>query len=478
MRIFDTSVQLLKYRVLKEVIKYAHQGHLRDVYVTLPKIISPGPKAEIRCCIYKERAITQERIKIAMGGNKDNPNIVEVIDIACDECPAGGLYVTPSCRGCIAHHCHESCPKDAITIIDRKAVINSQKCVECGRCTKVCPYNAIVMHQRPCVVSCKPKAITVGADKKVNINNDKCIECGACVKMCPFGAIMDKSYVLDVVDMIKGSDNGTNYKLYAVIAPAIVSQFKYVKIEQIVTAIIKMGFHQVVEAALGADITLHKEAKELAEVDILTTSCCPSFVKYIETSFPTLTQYISHSVSPMVETARLIKSTDPTAKVVFIGPCVAKKSEFKLEKCGGAIDSVISFEELQAFIDALDIDAATLEPTPLDNGSFYGRIFAKSGGILQGITYLAEKNNIAIKPVSMNGLTECKVELSKLKSKVSEYNFFEGMACEMGCINGPLCLSRGKKNISDVERYGKQAKELEIDNSVLLYEQLSNSIKK
>ncbi len=470
MRIFDTSVQLLKYRVLKEVIKSGFEGNIKDVYINLPKIISPGPKSEIRCCIYKERAIMQERIKMAMGGDVNNPNVVEVLDIACDECPAGGLYVTPSCRGCIAHYCYESCPKGAIEIIDRKAVINNDKCVECGKCTKVCPYNAITMHQRPCVASCKPRAISVDDDKKAVINNDKCVECGACVKMCPFGAIMDKSYVLDVVDMIKESQGGENYRLYAVIAPAIVSQFKYVKIEQVITAMHKMGFHQIVEAALGADITLHKEAQELTEVDILTTSCCPSFVKYIEKNFPTLTQYISHSVSPMVETAKLIKSSDPTAKVVFIGPCVGKKSEYKLEKTGGAIDSVISFEELQAFIDALNIDVASLEDTPLNNGSFYGRIFAKAGGIVEGVKYLAEKGGIEVNPISMSGLAECKLELTKLKMKSSKFNFFEGMACESGCINGPLCLSRGKKSVEDVDRYGKEAKETVIDNSVRLYE--------
>ncbi len=470
MRFFDTSVQLLKYRVLKEVIKSAYQGDLQDIYVRLPKIISPGPKSEIRCCIYKERAITLERIKIAMGGNKSNPNIVEVLDIACDECPAGGLYVTPSCRGCIAHYCQESCPKDAITIIDKKAVIDTEKCIECGKCTKVCPYNAIVLHQRPCAVNCVPKAISVDSNKKAVIDNDKCIQCGACVKMCPFGAIMEKSYVLDVVDMLKESNNGKNFKIYAVIAPAIVSQFKYVKIEQIVTAIHKLGFHQVVEAALGADITLHKEAQELTEVDFLTTSCCPSFVKYIENNFPSLTQYISHSVSPMVETARLIKNSDPNAKVIFIGPCVAKKGEFQLEKCGGAIDCVISFEELQAFIDALDVDVMNLEGTPLNNASYYGRIFAKAGGIVQGVQYLAQKNGIEVNPVSMSGLLECKAELMKLKMKNSSYNFFEGMACESGCINGPLCLNRGKKNINDVDRYGNEAKEKNIDNSIRLYE--------
>lgn len=139
MRIFDTSVQKLKYLVLKALIKNEYEHCYDNVYIDIPKEISPGPKAEMRCCIYKERAIVQERIKLALGGNKNNPNVVEVIDIACDECPIGGVFVTPSCRGCIVHRCKEACPKDAIQIIDRKAVIDKSKCIECGKCTQACP---------------------------------------------------------------------------------------------------------------------------------------------------------------------------------------------------------------------------------------------------------------------------------------------------------------------------------------------------
>lgn len=149
--------------------------------------------------------------------------------------------------------------------------------------------------------SCKVNAISMDADKKAVIDNDKCVSCGACVYQCPFGAIMDKSYVLDAIDILKKSDGNKNYKVYAIIAPSIVSQFKYAKIEQVVTGIHELGFHQVVEAALGADITLYHEANEWKEKGLMTTSCCPSFVKYIEKYFPDMVNLISHSVSPMVE---------------------------------------------------------------------------------------------------------------------------------------------------------------------------------
>lgn len=469
-RIFDTNVQKLKYDVLKAIIRNEYEHCYDNIYIDIPKEISPGPKATMRCCIFKERAIVQERIKLALGGDKNNPNVVEVIDIACDECPIGGIFVTSACRGCIVHRCQEVCPRDAIQIIDHKAVVDKSKCVECGKCTQACPYGAILHQKRPCVSSCKVKAITVGEDKKAVIDNNKCISCGACVYQCPFGAIVDKSMIMESIDILKKSEEGKKYHVYAVIAPSIVSQFKYAKIEQVVTGIRKLGFHQVVEAALGADITLYHEAEEWKEKGVLTTSCCPSFVMFVEKNFPDLAKYVSHSVSPMVEAAMLIKRTDPMGKVIFIGPCASKKLEYKLPKTQGAIDSVLSFEELQAFLDARDIDVGSLEETSLDNASFYGRIFAKSGGIAQGISDVAAEYGIeGIKPLAMNGIDECRAALMKLKLNRATENFFEGMACDGGCLNGALCLNHGPKNVIDVDKYGASAKEKTIDNSVKLY---------
>lgn len=470
-RVFDTNVQLIKYKVLKEIIRRAYEGGMEDAYTEIPKIISPGPKSELRCCIYKERAVLQERIKMAMGGDKKNPNVVQVIDIACDECPIDGMYVTPACRGCIVHSCKEVCPKDAITIVNKKAVIDKEKCIECGKCTKACPYTAIIAQHRPCVQSCKVKAISMNEDKKAVIDNDKCISCGACVYQCPFGAITDKSLVLDIIDILKKSEDNKKYRVYAVIAPSIVSQCRFGRVSQVVTAIKMLGFHQVVEAALGADITLYHEAKEWAEKRVMTTSCCPSFVTYVEKNFPELVKYISHSVSPMIETAMLIKHSDPTAKVIFIGPCASKKNEYTLAKTNGAIDSVMSFEELQAFVDARHIDTTVLEDTELNNASYYGRIFAKSGGIAQGIAEVAAEMGVeGVKPIAMNGIDECKINLLKLKLDKATENFFEGMACEGGCLNGPLCITHSPRNVVDVDKYGNEAKEKTIFNSVKLYE--------
>jgi iron only hydrogenase large subunit-like protein len=249
-----------------------------------------------------------------------------VIDIACDECPAAGYSVTDSCRGCLAHRCEDVCKRGAISFDHHHvAHIDKTKCIECGQCAKVCPYTAIVNRKRPCQNACKIHAIDIRNDGAAEINNDKCISCGACVYQCPFGAIMDKSFIINVIDIIQKSENNTKYKVYAIVAPSISSQFTYAKLGQVVSGIKKLGFHTVIEAALGADMVAAEESKELAEKGFLTSSCCPGFVEYIKKSFPALVPYISHNLSPMAALSKWIKQREQNCKIIFIGPCTAKK---------------------------------------------------------------------------------------------------------------------------------------------------------
>ena len=267
---FDTSVQELKYKVLKEIAKGLFNDTLLEEYNEIPQRISPGPKSTMRCCIYKERAIVLERMKLALGGNKNIDNVVEVIRIACDECPLGGYEVTNRCRGCIAHRCQKECHRDAIRFdeVTRTAVIDKTKCVNCGMCAKACQYNAIQNYLRPCVQACKVKAISMDEDHAAKIDDEKCVQCGACVYQCPFGAIMDKSMMKEAIDILKDSDFSKKYPVYAIVAPSISSQYKGVQLGQVVTALKNLGFQDVVEAALGADMVAYSEAKELEEKGI------------------------------------------------------------------------------------------------------------------------------------------------------------------------------------------------------------------
>ena len=469
MRKFDTKVQYLKYKVLREVAHQAWEDTLFQNLLDIPQMIVPGKTSTMRCCVYKERAILSERVKIAMGGSSENPNVIEVIDIACDECPAAGYEVTNFCRGCLAHRCEDVCKRGALSFDhNHVAHIDKSKCVECGQCARVCPYSAIINRKRPCQLACKIKAISINENNAAAIDNSKCIQCGACVYQCPFGAITDKSYILNVIDLLKKSQNNEKYKVYAVVAPSISSQFNYAKLGQVITGLKKLGFYTVIEAALGADMVAMAESKELSEKGFLTSSCCPAFVQYIKSSFPNLLPLVSHNLSPMATLAKYIKKTNEKAKVVFIGPCTAKKAEAQLDSVKPFIDSVLTFEELQALFDSKNIDITTLEEDVLDNASYYGRIFARSGGLSDAVSQALTEQNIEfpLKPSVCDGIENCRIALLKKSKNVLDANFIEGMACTGGCIGGAGCLTHGEKSKADVDKYGKEAFEKTISNAV------------
>ncbi len=469
MRKFDTKVQHLKYKVLREVAREAWNDTLLENVLNIPQTIVPGKTPTMRCCVYKERAILGERVKLAMGGDKSNPNIIEVIDIACDECPAAGYEVTDSCRGCLAHRCEDVCKRGAISFDhNHVAHIDKSKCVECGQCAKVCPYAAIVNRKRPCQIACKVKAISIREDNAAAIDNEKCIQCGACVYQCPFGAITDKSYILDVIDLIKKSENNKKYKVYAIVAPSISSQFTYAKLGQVISGLKELGFYTVIEAALGADMVAQAESQELAEKGFLTSSCCPAFVQYIKSAFPKLLPYVSHNLSPMAALAKYLKDTTEDAKVVFIGPCTAKKAEMKLDTVKPYVDSVLTFEELQALFDSRDMEITSLPEDVLDNASYFGRIFARSGGLSDAVAEGLKEQGIEfdLKAIPCDGIEACRMALLKKSKNVLDANFIEGMACVGGCIGGAGCLTHGEKNKAQVDVYGREALEKTISDAI------------
>lgn len=469
MRKFDTKVQYLKYKVLREVARQAWAERLPVSAIDIPKTIVPGKTPTMRCCVYKERAILAERVKMAMGGDRSNPNVIQVIDIACDECPAAGYEVTDSCRGCLAHRCEDVCKRGAISFDhNHVAHIDKSKCVECGQCANVCPFTAIINRKRPCQNACKVKAISINEDNAAAIDDQKCISCGACVYQCPFGAITDKSFILNVIDMLKKSESNTKYKTYAIVAPSISSQFSYAKLGQVITALKKMGFHTVIEAALGADMVAKSESVELAEKGFLTSSCCPAFVDYVGKNFPDMLPLVSHNLSPMTTIAKYIKQRENDCKTVFIGPCTAKKAEVQKESVKPFVDAVITFEELQALFDSLDMDITQFEEDVLDNASYFGRIFARSGGLTDAVAQAIQEQSLDfdLKPCTCDGIEACKIALLKKSKNLTDANFIEGMACIGGCINGAGCLTHGEKNKAEVDKYGREAYEKTILDAV------------
>ena len=272
----------------------------------------------------------------------------------------------------------------------------------------------------------------------------------------------------NVIDIIKKSENNEKYKVYAMVAPSISSQFTYAKLGQVISGLKELGFFTVVEAALGADMVAQAESRELAEKGLLTSSCCPAFVAYVKSAFPDLLKYVSHNLSPMATLAKYIKDTTPNAKIVFIGPCTAKKAEAQLEEVKPYIDAVMTFEELQALYDSKDIDITTLGEDVLDNASYFGRIFARSGGLSDAVAQGLKEQNLDfdLKAVPCDGIEACRMALLKLNKGILDGNFIEGMACIGGCIGGAGCLTHGEKNKAEVDKYGREAFEKTIGDAV------------
>lgn len=458
---FETQLKKLKHEVLKNVAKLEKEGKLTSEELKkIPYEIIKGDKPQYRCCIYKERAIVSERAKLAAGylpngeegeliDLKDSNQIIYVIEPACDRCPINKYNVTDSCRGCLAHKCMEACPVNAITQVNGRAYINQELCRECGMCKKACPYDAISEVMRPCKRACPTGALDIGTDdRRAIIKEEDCVNCGACMAACPFGAISDKSSIVYVTSELLDNDN-----VYAVVAPAISGQFGMkVSYGQIKDAIVKLGFKDMLEAACGADaVTVHETNEFIERMEngdkYMTNSCCPAFLTYIEKKFSTEKDKISGTVSPMIATGRYIKSNDPKAKVIFIGPCTAKKSEATKESLKDAVDYVITFEELIALFDAFDIDVEKCENIEVNDASILGRGFGALGGLTAAIQNYAKdkKCDSEFKPVKVCGPNELKKTMTIAKVGKLSGNFVEGMMCDGGCINGPGTITSAMK---------------------------------
>ena len=444
----------MKHSALVTVAKYSFEGTLdkHKDYIPL-EIIPHGSQATYRCCVYREREILRNRVDWACGRASvydgqhyyftDEP--VAVINSACEGCPLQRYTVTSNCQHCMAQRCMEACRFDAIIMTHQGAVIDPDKCRECGMCAQACPYNAISDARRPCVRSCPVDAISVDKkNRRASIDYNKCISCGSCTVACPFSAISDVSMICDVIgDIREGKE------IYACFAPSIEGQFGGVSVGEMIVALTQLGFAGAMEVALGADATAYYEAQEAKEVaregGHMTTSCCPAFYNMVQKHYPQLMDKVSHTVSPMVATARFIKKEHPGAKVAFIGPCIAKKSEvrrYQRAKAEGA-DYAITFEELAAMFEAKGVDPEAVAAAGVQQGSIYGKNFATTGGVSAAVqqVLVEDQFDMPVSCLKCSGAAECKKALLMLRAgKVSE-TIIEGMACEGGCINGPAKIT-------------------------------------
>ena len=441
----DKGLVELKHHVIREVCRMAwddaitHENREKIVYE-----ISPGPKPQYRCCVYKEREIVRGRIRLAMGQSPDfshpSDNVVAVIPAACDDCPVQEYTVTDSCRFCLGKACLNACKFGAITPGSVKMHIDPDKCKSCGMCAKACPFGAIVHLERPCKKACPVGAISYDENGFCLIDDEKCVHCGHCIHNCPFGAIGSKIYVVDVIRAIKSGK-----RVIAMCAPATEGQFgKDVGMASIKAALVKIGFADMVEVGLGGDMTAAYEAKEWIEARKegrkLTTSCCPAFISLLHHHFPE--QYKnnkSETVSPMVAVSRYLKSQDPDCVTVFIGPCIAKKGETLNPSIADNADYALTYGEMVALLDSKGVEVTPV-PEDYQEASVFGKRFAGTGGVanavLEAMKEMGEDTE-EISLLSCSGADECKKALLMLKSGRLKEDFIEGMMCPGGCVGGP-----------------------------------------
>ena len=437
----DENVIKIKHDVLYEVAKLAFADELEEKRDGIAQSLIPGPTPQFRCCIYKEREIIRQRVRLAEGkapGMHDDGNIVQVIRSACEDCPISSYVVTDNCQNCIGKACINACNFGAIEMGRHRSHIDASKCKECGKCAQACPYHAIAALKRPCKFSCPVDAISYDENGISVINEEKCIRCGLCIHRCPFGAIGSKTFIVDVIKAIK-----SEHPVYALVAPATEGQFgEHITMNSWKKAMKAVGFTDLVEVGLGGDMTAAYEAEEWAEAykngKKMTTSCCPAFVNMVKKHYPELIENVSTTISPMCAVSRMLKAKEPDAVTVFIGPCISKKSEVKDHAIEGNADYALTYSEIRAIMHARNVELEE-DDNSYQESSIYGKRFANSGGVTEAVLQSLKESDdeIAATVNKCNGAAECKKALLLMKVGRLPEDFIEGMICEGGCVGGP-----------------------------------------
>ncbi|WBW50440.1 4Fe-4S dicluster domain-containing protein [Peptoniphilus equinus] len=477
------SIVDIRRKVFTEIARIAYEDlDISELEDSSYRIV-PGEVAKYREDIFRERAVADERLRLAMGmdvrsisvyrkltdgfdkvdmdTNAYEQPLINVIKFACEACPTKAHVVTDNCRKCMAHPCTNVCPVNAVSVGRDRAHIDKEKCINCGRCKEACPYHAIVMYDRPCAAACGVDAIGSDEYNRAEINHDECVACGRCIASCPFGAIADKTQIYQLIKAIKSKK-----QVYAIIAPSFVGQFGAKSSPaQIVEGIKRLGFKDVVEVSLGADVTTMNEAKEYLhrvpnDIDYMGTSCCFSWSLMVKNRFPELYDQISDSGSPMRYTAEYIHERDPEGVVCFIGPCTSKKLEALDTRVKSYVDFVITFEELMGMFVAKGIEPSEIAiDSSVDDASALGRGYPIAGGVADAVKKVAEELEPGrdIKIVGANTLSEC-IKMVKI-AKAGKYNGYllEGMACPGGCIAGVGTMASVNRVKKDVQKFMNDA---------------------
>ena len=297
--------------------------------------------------------------------------------------------------------------------------LKKSNCKNCYKCIRNCPVKSIKF-----------------ADGQANIIPDECILCGRCFVNCPQDAKQIRDDVPRVKEMI-----ASGKKVIASVAPSFIAEFPLMDFAAMKSALLKLGFADAQETAIGATIVKTEYEKMIAsgKHDVIISSCCHSVNALIQKYYPSVLPYLADVLSPMLAHCRVIKEENPGACAVFIGPCISKKEEAELY---GECDVALTYEELEAWMNEAGVVPAG-DSTEPDEGK-RGRFFPIKGGIIKSM----HTENTGFTYLAVDGVQNCIAAIKEIESGALKNCFIEMNACEGACINGPAISHHHKPLLS------------------------------
>ena len=297
--------------------------------------------------------------------------------------------------------------------------LKKSNCKNCYKCIRNCPVKSIKF-----------------ADGQANIIPDECILCGRCFVNCPQDAKQIRDDVPRVKEMI-----ASGKKVIASVAPSFIAEFPLMDFAAMKDALLKLGFADAQETAIGATIVKTEYEKMIAsgKHDVIISSCCHSVNALIQKYYPSVLPYLADVLSPMLAHCRVIKEENPGACAVFIGPCISKKEEAELY---GECDVALTYEELEAWMNEAGVVPAG-DSTEPDEGK-RGRFFPIKGGIIKSM----HTENTGFTYLAVDGVQNCVAAIKEIESGALKNCFIEMNACEGACINGPAISHHHKPLLS------------------------------